>query len=117
MGAFLIRALHACLFRLGEALPLNVYFPPTDIASTLGWWLVFWLIHLIPFLLAGILVGLSLVIAREKVHIIYGGNVAKRGGALGAILLMEYLPPNGLAAPFALSVLMSGFFHSRSPAG
>jgi hypothetical protein len=103
-------------FRIGELLPLNVYFPPITLASTLGWWLLFWLIHLAPFLLAGILIGLALIAGKANVHIIYGSNLAgSAAGALGGILLMKWVPPNGLGIPFALCALASGLFLIRRP--
>ena len=80
-------------FRLGEALPLNVYFPPALLIHTLGWWVAFWIIHCIPFLLAGLLIGLALMTAGNEVHKVYAYNLAgSAGGALGVILLLAYIP-------------------------
>jgi hypothetical protein len=93
-------------FRLGEALPLNVYFPPMAVVSTISWWFVFWIIHGVPFLLAGMLIGLALMTAGEFGHKVYAWNLAgSAAGALGGIVLMWHMPPNGLVIPFALSVL------------
>ncbi len=101
-------------FRLGEALPLNVYFPPLLIASTLGWWALYWLVQLVPFLLAGMLIGLALMTQKEKVHLVYGSNLAgSAAGSLGAIVLMGLVPANGLVIPFSLTVLASGLFLVR----
>ena len=62
-------------FRLGEDLPLNVYFPPALLIPTLGWWVAFWIIHCIPFLLAGLLIGLALMSAGKEAHRIYAVNL------------------------------------------
>jgi MFS family permease len=98
-------------FILGESLPLNVYFPPVALTYSLGWWALFWLIHSVPFLLAGLLVGLALMAGGVRVHVIYASNLAgSAAGALGTIGLMYLLPANGLVVPLALSVLLSGLF-------
>ena len=103
-------------FRVGELLPLNVYFPPMELGWTLGLWCLFWLIHLIPFLLAGGLIGMALIYAKQGSHVVYGWNLAgSAAGALGAIVMMEYVPANGLVVPFAVMVLLSGLFVLPSP--
>jgi hypothetical protein len=96
-------------FRLGEALPLNVYFPPDLLTPTLGWWVVFWLIHCIPFLLAGMLIGLALMVAGKSAHKVYAVNLAGSAtGALGGILLLAQVPANDVAVCLGLLVLVSG---------
>jgi len=108
-------SLPAC-FLVGERLPLNVYFPPVELGWTLSLWFLFWLIHLIPFLLAGTLIGMALIRAKQRSHVGYGCNLAgSAAGALGAILLMEHVPANGLVVPFALLVLLSGLFVRPDP--
>jgi hypothetical protein len=96
---------------LGELLPINVYFPPMQWGPNLGWWSVFWLVHLVPFLLAGTLVGLALMTQTGEAHLVYATSLAGSAvGSLGALILMSYLPPNGLAVPLALSVILSCIF-------
>ena len=78
-------------------------------------WLVgsaFWIIHCIPFLLAGLLIGLALMTTvGNEVHKVYAYNLAGSvGGALGVILLLAYVPPNGLVVPMGLLVRPSGMF-------
>jgi hypothetical protein len=98
-------------FAIGESLPLNVYFPPVALVQSLGWWALFWLIHSMPFLLAGLLVGLALVAGGERVHWIYASNLAgSAAGALGSIALMYLVPANGLVVPLAFAVLLSAIF-------
>jgi hypothetical protein len=97
-------------FRVGDLLPVQVYFAPNVLASTLAWWCLFWAIHGIPFLLAGILVGLALMATSDKVNRIYASNLAGSAlGGLGAILLMDWVPANGLVLPLSTAVLLSGF--------
>lgn len=96
---------------LGELLPIDVYFPPMQWASNLGWWSVFWLAHLVPFLLAGTLVGLALMTQTGEAHLVYAVSLAgSAAGSLGTMILLSYLLPNGLAVPLALSVILSSVF-------
>jgi hypothetical protein len=98
-------------FRLGELLPLNVYFAPNTVLSSVGWWCAFWAIHSVPFLLAGILIGGALTIAGADAHRVYAVNLLGSAvGALGLVYLMEYLPANALVVPVSAAVLLSGFF-------
>jgi hypothetical protein len=98
-------------FRLGELLPLNVYFAPHTVVSAIGWWGVFWLIHGIPFLLAGILIGGALMVAGPDAHRVYAWNlVGSAAGALGMVFLMDHLPANVLMVPVAAAVLLSGLW-------
>ncbi|MEW6139083.1 MAG: hypothetical protein AB1733_12690 [Thermodesulfobacteriota bacterium] len=97
-------------FRVGEALPVRVYFPPADAGSTVAWWMLFWLLHCVPFLIAGLLIGLALMIEEKNPQRVYAVNLT--GSALGAlvtIVLLNFIPANGLVAPLALSVLLPSF--------
>lgn len=102
-------------FRLGEALPLNVYFPPPALWSALGWWGLFWIIHLVPFLCAGTLIGLALMRGSERVHLVYASNLTgSAAGALGGLLLLEAEPANLAAAALALvAIAPAPFFAPR----
>lgn len=101
-------------FRLGELLPLSVYFPPADVLAALKWWFLFWLIHIIPFLLAGILIGLALMAGGPNIHRVYAANLAgSAAGALGGIWLLEHWPANEAVVPLSVVVLLSGFFLVR----
>ena len=98
-------------FRLGELLPLNVYFAPGTMLSTIGWWCVFWLIHGVPFVLAGILIGGALMTTGADAHRVYAINLAgSAAGALGMVFLMNHLPANALVVPVTAAVLFSGLF-------
>ncbi|MBI5252113.1 MAG: hypothetical protein HY912_21675 [Desulfomonile tiedjei] len=103
-------SLPAC-FRVGELLPLSVYFPPVALGPTLAWWFLFWLIHCVPFLLAGLLIGLALMSSKETVSTIYASNLAgSAAGALGSIALLAFVPANGLVNVLSAVVILSGFF-------
>jgi hypothetical protein len=105
-------------FRLGELLPLQVYFAPNVLWSTLSWWCLFWGIHGIPFVIAGILVGLALMSGGEQTNRVYASNLAGSAlGGLGAILLMDCVPANGLVLPFSAAVLLAGFSVADSGQG
>ncbi len=105
-------------FRLGELLPVNVYFPPVLMTETLGWWCLFWLVHLAPFVCAGTLIGLALMMGKGRVHTIYAANlVGSAAGALGTIMLTYFFAPNALVVPLALTVVFSGVFLLRDSAG
>jgi len=98
-------------FSLGEALPLQVYFPPVHFLPTLAWWVLFWLIHTVPFLLGGMLVGLALMTARDRPHGTYAVNLmGSAAGALGGIWLLDLVPANGMALPLALLLVLSAGF-------
>ncbi len=98
-------------FRLGELLPLNVYFAPNMMVSAIAWWCVFWLIHGIPFLLAGILIGVALLITKTDAHRVYAWNLAgSAAGALGMVFLMDHVPANVLVLPVSAAVLLSGLW-------
>jgi hypothetical protein len=98
-------------FRLGESLPLNVYFVPSTMLTTITWWCLFWVIHGVPFLLAGIFIGGALMTAGTGAHRVYAVNlVGSAAGALGVIALMDQLPAQVLVIPIAALVLFSGCF-------
>lgn len=98
-------------FWLGEALPLQVYFPPVNFLPTLGWWVLFWLIHTVPFLLAGMLVGLALMIASGRAHRAYAANLTgSAAGAIGGIWLLDLVPPNGIVLWLGLFLVLSAAF-------
>jgi len=110
-GALLFAVSMPVCFRVGELLPLSVYFPPAEVIDTLRWWFLFWLIHVIPFLMAGVLIGLALMAGGVDAYRVYAANLAgSAAGALGGIWLLEHVPANGAVAPLSGVVLISGFF-------
>ena len=110
-GILLFGILLPICFWLGEQFPLNVYFAPVAILPTIGWWCIFWLVHSIPFLSAGTLIGLALMAGGKDAHQIYASNLA--GSAVGAIVGIGFLvvmPANTIVVPIALSVVLSSLF-------
>jgi len=98
-------------FRLGEQLPVDVYFPPVAFVKTLGWWSAFWSIHSIPFLISGTLIGLAFVAGGKSVHKIYASNLAgSAAGSLAAIGLLSIMPSNGAVVPLSASVALCCLF-------
>jgi len=106
-------------FKLGEQIPVSIHFPPGMLVSILGWWFLFWIIHLVPFFLAGTLIGLALMSERKGVHRIYAGNlVGSAAGAAAAIFMMGHLPANQMVFPISLSAIVSGLMlNPVSPKG
>lgn len=103
-------------FRLGEAVPINVYFSSSGFAGISGWWAVFGLIHSVPFLLSGALIGLALMTAGGRLHSIYASNLCGSAlGSLGGIVLMWLFPSNELVVPLSLSVVAAGFCLDPGP--
>jgi len=108
-GILLLAASLPVCFWFGELLPLQVYFPPVDYLGTLGWWIVFWLVHTVPFLIAGMLVGLALMVTSDRAHRAYAANLTgSAAGAIGGIWLLDWFPPNGMILPLGLSLVLSG---------
>ncbi|MFH0824961.1 MAG: hypothetical protein V2B18_19585 [Pseudomonadota bacterium] len=92
--------------RLGETLPLSVYFAPDSLLGCLGWWALFWLIHLLPFLFAGILIGLVLTVETGRVHLVYAANLGGSAvGSLTILWLMSRVSPAGLVIPLCMCVI------------
>ena len=51
-----------------------------------GRWCLYWAMLLVPFLLGGAAIGLALMLARDRVAIVYGANLL--GSGVGAALAM-----------------------------
>jgi hypothetical protein len=95
-----------CL-RLGETVPLTVYFAPGDFLRAVGWWVLFWIVHTFPFLVAGTAICLSLMISGEVSNTVYGASLlGSAAGAAGGITLLGMVPPNGLAVPLSLLAML-----------
>ncbi|MBM3302887.1 MAG: hypothetical protein FJY85_23435, partial [Deltaproteobacteria bacterium] len=98
-------------FRLAQALPIEVYFPPGNLIGSLAWWFLFWLVNAAPFLVAGGLIGLALILGAGRAHTVYAINLlGSAAGALGSIQLFYWMAPNDFVAPLSLLALASGFF-------
>ena len=91
---------------LAAHVPLESRFLPALFWQQMGHWLLLWLIYLVPFLLGATALGLSLMTARGGVGAVYAGNLVGSGiGALGAPILMSFIPPAWLPVLCGLPVL------------
>lgn len=84
---------------LVQVFPVASRFLPALLARQLGWWLLYWLVLLVPFLLGAAGIGLVMMRARARVPGMYAANLA--GSAAGALLVnawMLVLPPAWLAS-------------------
>ena len=92
--------------RLATLLPVTVRFIPTDFWSQLGWWSLFWLTALVPFLLGALVLGAALMLAGPQVGRAYAANLfgSAVGAAAGALLMSRFLLEDALWPSFLLSV-------------
>lgn len=103
---------------VGGMLPVQVYFPPMTAVSALALWGVFWLVHLVPFLLAGTLIGLALTVERQRAARVYASSLAGSAvGALGIMLLLSFVIPSRLPVIVAVLPLLGGVFLCRDERG
>ncbi len=70
----------------------------------------------LPFLLAGVLIGLALIRFSPSVHLVYGANLLGSGaGPIMAVGLMVWLPPARLIQAAALMVWAAVFLWRTGP--
>ena len=96
-GLILLFALSGPLcYRIAQSLPLDVRYVLYS-GSQAAWVVLYHLLILVPFLIGGTIIGLSLMHFRGRVHAIYGANLAG-SGAGGALITgcMFLLPPGQL---------------------
>jgi len=96
-------------FRLAEMLPLNmqyVLFSGEQIFYLFCYQALFFL----PFLFAGVLIGLALIRFSSSVHLVYGANLLGSGlGPVIAVGLMMWLPPARIIQAAGLLIWASVF--------
>lgn len=80
-----------------QRIPVSSRFLPALLARQMAAWAGYWVVLMIPFLLAAAAIGLALLLARDRVPSLYAANLA--GSGVGAILV------NGLMAWFAPAAL------------
>lgn len=79
---------------LAQQLPVEARFVPTLLLHQLGNWVLYWLVLAVPFLLGSAAIGLALMLAADRVALVYAANLA--GSGIGAVLVtvaMYYVPP------------------------
>jgi spermidine synthase len=93
--------------RVGAALPLAVRFIPQDLWCQAGWWGLYALCALVPFLFGAALLGVSLMTAGRSVGRMYAANlIGSAAGALGGALVLSRCPiESGLWPSLALAAL------------
>lgn len=79
---------------LAQQLPVEARFVPTLLLQQLGNWVLYWLVLAVPFLLGSAAIGLALMLAADRVALVYAANLA--GSGIGAVLVtaaMYHVPP------------------------
>lgn len=76
--------------RLATLLPVTARFIPEDLWSQIGWWSLYWLTALTPFLLGAALLGAALMTAGRHVGRVYAANLfGSAVGTAAAVLLVS----------------------------
>jgi hypothetical protein len=102
-------------YRLADALPIDMRYLLYSFQQLL-YLLAYQLLLFVPFLLAGLLIGTTLVHFSSSVPLVYGANLIGSGvGPILAVLLMFPLSPPRLIQGAALLTWVAGFFWSPSP--
>lgn len=108
-----------CMPRVAALLPVSARFIPGDLWLQVRWWVLYWLVVLVPFLVGALFLGAALLTAGERVGRVYAGNLFGSGaGALLAALLgaacgaeQGYWPALALVGGGALAAAL----HRRVP--
>lgn len=96
-------------YRLAETLPLNIRYILFS-GEQIFYLICYQALIFLPFLLAGVLIGLTLIRFSSSVHLVYGANLIGSGaGPIIAVGLMLWLPPARLIQAAALSVWAAVF--------
>jgi hypothetical protein len=96
-------------FRLAEILPLNMQYILFS-GKQLFFLLCYQSLIFVPFLFAGVLIGLALIRFSSSVHLVYGANLIGSGaGPIIALGLMMWLPPARIIQAAGLIIWASVF--------
>jgi hypothetical protein len=96
-------------YRLAETLPLNIRYILFS-GEQIFYLICYQALIFLPFLLAGVLIGLTLIRFSSSVHLVYGANLIGSGaGPIIAVGLMLWLPPARLIQAAALAVWAAVF--------
>jgi spermidine synthase len=102
-------------YRLAEALPIDLRYLVFSGQQAL-YLLLYQLLLFVPFLLAGVLIGATLVHFSASVPLVYGANLLGSGaGPVLAVLVMFLLPPPRLIQGAALLTWAVSFLWSSPP--
>ncbi|MCK4340777.1 MAG: hypothetical protein KAY37_03530 [Phycisphaerae bacterium] len=76
--------------RVASLLPVTARFIPDDLWNQAGWWTLYWLVALTPFLIGAAFLGAALMTAGPHVGRVYAANLfGSAVGAAGAVLLVS----------------------------
>lgn len=76
--------------RLAAMLPVSARFIPDDLWRQVGWWSLYWLSALLPFLCGAACIGTALIAAGPRVGRMYAASLfGSAGGAVGAALVIS----------------------------
>jgi len=96
-------------FRLAEVLPLNMQYVMFS-GEQLFYLLCYQALIFLPFLFAGVLIGLALIRFSSSIHLVYGANLLGSGvGPVIALGLMMWLPPARIIQAAGLLIWASVF--------
>jgi len=102
-------------YRLADALPIDMRYLLYSLQQLL-YLLTYQLLLFVPFLLAGLLIGTTLVHFSASAPLVYGANLIGSGvGPIMAVLLMYHLSPPRLIQGAALLTWAAGFLWSPLP--
>jgi hypothetical protein len=102
-------------YRLAENLPLNIRYVLFS-GEQIFYLICYQALIFLPFLLAGVLIGLTLIRFSSSVHLVYGANLIGSGaGPIIAVGLMLWLPPARLIQAAALAVWGAVFLWKTEP--
>jgi hypothetical protein len=102
-------------YRLAEALPLNIRYVLFS-GEQIFYLICYQALIFLPFLLAGVLIGLTLIRFSSSVHLVYGANLIGSGaGPIIAVGMMLWLPPARLIQAAALAVWGAVFLWRTEP--
>jgi len=76
----------AVMPRLTALLPVAGRFIPHDLWAQVGWWSLYWLVTMVPFLVGAASLGAALMSAGPRIGQVYAANLA--GSAAGALVAM-----------------------------
>lgn len=78
---------------IAQHVPIEARFLPAMLWQQVGYWMLYWAVLTIPFFLGAAAIGLSLMLAGERVGTVYGANlIGSAAGALLAPVLMSIMP-------------------------
>ena len=79
--------------RVATLVPATARFIPQDLWPQIGWWSLYWLTALVPFLAGAALLGAALMTAGRRLGGVYAANLfGSAAGAAGAMLIVARLP-------------------------